>query len=387
MKTSMRFDRNEWSGAFGDIGTDLPLIAGMILVSGIDAASVLIVFGIMQILTARLYGIPMPVQPLKAVAAIVIAERLTGSVIYGAGLAIGFTMLLLTVTGLIDWLGRVIPKAVIRGIQFGLGAKLALLALTNFVQAEGATGYVLAAIAFVMVIGLLGNRKYPPALFVIMLGLLYSFLFKTHASILEPSFRFALPQLHAPGIRDIFLGFLVLALPQIPLSLGNSIYATKQIANDLFPEKEITLRKIGLTYSLMNIVAPFLGGVPVCHGSGGMAGHYAFGGRTGGSVVIYGSMYLLLGLFFSGSFNGIITIFPLPILGVILFFEGLTLMRLIEDTVYPRAHLAIALLVGLIAVGLPYGFLIGMIVGTLLAFVSERYQIGFSRSQNKKGED
>lgn len=386
MKTSIRFDRNEWSGAFGDIGTDLPLITGMILVSGIDAASVLIVFGIMQILTAWLYGIPMPVQPLKAVAAIVIAERLTGSVIYGAGLAIGFTMLFLTVTGLIDWLGRVIPKAVIRGIQFGLGAKLSLLALTNFVQAEGATGYVLAAIAFVMVIGLLGNRKYPPALFVIMLGLLYSFLFKTHAGILEPSFRFALPQLHAPSIQDIFLGFFVLALPQIPLSLGNSIYATKQIANDLFPEKEITVRKIGLTYSLMNIVAPFMGGVPVCHGSGGMAGHYAFGGRTGGSVVIYGSMYLLLGLFFSGSFNGIITIFPLPILGVILFFEGLTLMRLIEDTVYPKAHLAIALLVGLIAVGLPYGFLIGMIVGTLLAFVSERYQIGFSRSQNKKGE-
>ena len=103
-------------------------------------------------------------------------------------MAIGFTMLFLTVTGLIDWLGRVIPKAVIRGIQFGLGAKLSLLALTNFVQAEGATGYVLAAIAFVMVIGLLGNRKYPPALFVIMLGLLYSFLFKTHAGILEPSF-------------------------------------------------------------------------------------------------------------------------------------------------------------------------------------------------------
>ncbi|MCH7768705.1 MAG: putative sulfate/molybdate transporter [Nitrospinae bacterium] len=118
-----------------------------------------------------------------------------------------------------------------------------------------------------------------------------------------------------------------------------------------------------------------------------MAGHYAFGGRTGGSVIINGSMYLLLGLFFSGSFNGIITIFPLPILGVILFFEGLTLMRLIGDIVYPRAHFSIALLVGLIAVGLPYGFLIGMIVGTLLVLVSERYQIGFSRSQNKRREE
>jgi len=111
---AIKFDRNELSGAFGDIGTDFPLIVGMILASGLDTASVLIIFGTMQIFAAFVYGLPMPVQPLKAVAVLVIAQKLSGHIIYGAGFAIGITMLLLTVTGLIDWLARVIPKCVIR---------------------------------------------------------------------------------------------------------------------------------------------------------------------------------------------------------------------------------------------------------------------------------
>lgn len=379
LKTSIRFDRNELSGAFGDIGTDLPLIVGMILVSGIDPASVLIVFGLMQIFSAISYGIPMPVQPLKAFAALVIAQKLTGSVIYGAGLAIGFIMLLLTVTGLIDWLARIIPKAVIRGIQFGLGVKLSLLALTNYIRADGVPGYLVAGIVFIIVVVLVGNRKYPPALFVIIVGVLYAFSFKIDAGVLKSSFGFALPQVHNPNISDIFQGFLLLALPQLPLSLGNSIFATKQMVNDLFPKKKITVRKIGFTYSLMNLFIPFLSGIPVCHGSGGMAGHYTFGARTGGSVTIYGSLYIILGLFFSAGFREVIQIFPLPVLGVILLFEGLKLIKFIEDTIASRFNLSIALLVGIIAVGLPNGFLIGMVGGTILVFVSKKYQLNLSK--------
>jgi hypothetical protein len=63
---AIRFDRNELAGAFGDIGTDLPLIIGVILAAPLDSASALILFGIMQILTALRYRMPMPVQPLKA---------------------------------------------------------------------------------------------------------------------------------------------------------------------------------------------------------------------------------------------------------------------------------------------------------------------------------
>jgi hypothetical protein len=68
----VRFDRNELSGAFGDIGTDLPLIVGMILAAKLDPASVLTLFGAMQLLTGLIYGLPMPAQPLKAMAVLVI---------------------------------------------------------------------------------------------------------------------------------------------------------------------------------------------------------------------------------------------------------------------------------------------------------------------------
>jgi hypothetical protein len=108
------------------------------------------------------------------------------------------------------------------------------------------------------------------------------------------------PILRLPSLGSIVTGFLLLALPQIPLSLGNSLYASKQIIRDYFPQKEIPLRKIGFTYSLMNILSPFFGGIPVCHGSGGLAGNYVFGPRTGGSIVIYGSLYLVMAFWLGG---------------------------------------------------------------------------------------
>ena len=85
----IRFDRNELAGALGDIGTDLPLIVGMSLAAKLDGASVLILFAAMQILTALRYRIPMPVQPLKAMAALVISQSVSGPILYGAGLAVG----------------------------------------------------------------------------------------------------------------------------------------------------------------------------------------------------------------------------------------------------------------------------------------------------------
>jgi len=367
----IRFDRNELAGAFGDIGTDLPLIVGVILAAHLDSASALILFGGMQILPALRYRIPMPVQPLKAVAALVIAQKISGNVLFGGGLAIGILMLFLTITGLIDLLARVVPKAVVRGIQFGLGLQLSLLALKDYAGADGGRGYVLAAIAFVIAIALLGNRRYPAALFIIALGLAYAIIFKLNGSTLAQGIGLRLPQVYRPAIHDVLQGFVLLALPQIPLSLGNSVLATRQIAKDLFPERDLTVRKIGFTYSLMNIINPFFGGIPTCHGSGGMMGHYAFGGRTGGSVILYGLLFLILGLFFSGPFAHVVQVFPLPILGVLLLIEGTRIILLIRDTVDAKAEFSIAVLVGLMAAGLPYGYLVGMCVGTVLFYVTK----------------
>jgi len=378
-KPRLRFDRHEWSGAFGDMGTDLPLLVGMILAARLDSASVLTVFGLMQVFTGVWYRMPMPVQPLKAMAALVIAQKLPAATLYGGGLAIAAMMLLLSLSGAITWVARVIPKPVVRGIQFGLGLQLASIALKDYVRSDGTAGWVLAAAGFALTAVLMRLRSFPAAAAVIALGLAYAFAFRLSGGDIARAAGFRLPQLHTLAWPDIWTGFLVLALPQLPLSLANSVLATRQVAADLFPERPLTVRQIGFTYSLMNLVNPFLGGAPTCHGSGGMAGHYAFGGRTGGSVVIYGAFFMVLGLFFSGGFQKIIEIFPLPLLGILLLFESLALLMLVRDTAQDKTDFAVSALVGLSALFLPYGYVTGMAAGTLLHAAARRGWIAFGR--------
>lgn len=366
----IKFNRAELGGAFGDIGTDFPLIVAMILAAGLHTPSVLIVFGLMQIFTGLVYRMPMPVQPLKAMATIVISQKIAGTILLGAGLAIGVVMLILSLTGLLDKLARWVPKAVVRGIQFGLGLSLCLLAFKEYIPANGLSGFIIAAIAFVLIIILIDNRQYPASLIVILLGIVYAVLTKLNLHDLAQSVGFTVPQVYAPSIDDITKGFLLLALPQIPLSLGNSILATKQVAQDLFPERtDLTIRKIGITYSIMNLAAPWVSGIPCCHGAGGMMGHYTFGGRTGGSVILYGMLFIVLGVFLGDSVHQLIEVFPLPILGIILLFEGAALLLLIRDLSQDKKGLVVALLTGLLAFGLPYGFLVGIIAGLLLHYL------------------
>ncbi|MCR5887437.1 putative sulfate/molybdate transporter [Hymenobacter sp. J193] len=375
----LRFDRNELAGAFGDLGTDLPLLIGVIAASGMDSAGVLILFGLMQVFSGWWYGMPMPVQPLKAFAALVIAQKIPGRVIFGGGLAIGVGMLLLSVSGLIDGLARLVPKPVVRGIQFGLALQLATLALKEYVPADGLGGYALAAAGFIVTVVLLGNRRWPAALVVLALGVAYGLLFKLDLATAQRAIGLRLPTWHVPQWPDILTGAVLLALPQIPLSLGNSVLATRQVVQDYFPERPLTVRQISFTYALMNLVNPFLGGFPVCHGSGGMVGHYTFGGRTGGSVVLYGLLFLTLGLFFSQGFQQIVHIFPLPILGVLLLFEALTLATLLRDISTHRADLLLALLVGLLCSGLPYGYLVGLVAGTALYYAMRQGWVGLGK--------
>ena len=368
----LRFNRSEWSGAFGDLGTDLPLLVGMILASGLDSTSVLTVFGLMQIATAIRYRMPMPVQPLKAMAAIVIAQKLPANVLYGGGLAIGVSMLLLTATGMIEWINRAVPKPVVRGIQCGLGLQLAGIALKDYIRGDGAGGWWLAGAGFAVTLLLIGRRRVPAAIVLITLGGLYAIVFKLNGAALAGPVGFHLPQWHQPSAADVWTGFVVLALAQIPLSIANSVLATRQLAEDLFPQNRVTARQIGWTYSLMNLINPFFGGVPTCHGSGGMAGHYAFGGRTGGSVVIYGAMYVALGVLSGPGFQTVIQVFPLPILGVLLLFEAVTLLGLLRDLSGQKADFLIAVLVGVIASSLPYGYLAGLLIGLLCYHLSRR---------------
>ncbi len=364
----IRFDRNEFAGAFGDIGTDLPLIIGMILAAGLHSASVLVMFGLMQYITALTYRMPMPVQPLKAVAVLVITQKIAPEILYGGGLAIGIVMFILAATGAIIWLARVVPRPVVRGLQLGLGIQLSLLALHDYVKADGLRGYVLAAVSFIIIAAFLGNRRFPPALFVIGLGIVYAFVFKLSPHDLSGAIGLSAPHIRSVKLADMIAGFTLLAIPQIPLSLGNSVLATKQAVEDLFPERDIGVRKLSFTYAAMNLVNPFFGGVPTCHGSGGLIGHYTFGARTGGSILIYGTLFLILGLFFAAGFQQVVQVFPLPVLGVLLFFEGVSLMLFTRSEAANRRDFFIVLATGVIANGLPYGYASALVIGTLLYY-------------------
>ena len=373
---NIRFDRNELSGSFGDIGTSLPLIIGIVAVSGINLASVLIMFGIMQIFTGLRYGIPISVQPLKAFAAIIIAQKLTGNVIFAGGLAIGIIMLVFTLTGLVEWFAKYVPKSVVRGIQFGLGLQLGMLAFKNYISVGPVISYIFAGLAFVIALVLIGNRKYPPAIFIMVLGLLYILFFsKVRAiSMLVPSIHFP----HFTGdfsIADLVKGFFLLALPQIPLSIGNSILATSQVSKDFFPERAVSVKNISFSYSLMNIICPFFGGIPVCHGSGGLAGNYTFGARTAGSVIIYGSVFIVAGLFFSNNFEHLVNLFPLSLLGIILLFESITLMLLLRDVMNSKKDFFIALIVGVLAVNLPFGYAVALVVGMIAWYIPQKLKV------------
>ncbi len=369
-KGKIQFNRQEFSGSFGDIGTDLPLIVGMIQAVNLNSGSVFILFGLMQIFTGFIYGLPMPLQPLKLMAVMVIAQKIAPNILYGAGLAIAIIMLILTLTGTLNWLAKLIPLCVVRGIQFALGLSLANLALKNYIPANGTSGYILAMLGCLIILTIPKFSRFPSGIILILMGVFYALIFNLKLNLIFTNISFTLPQPHQPTLKDIFTGLIVLALPQLPLSISNSVIATAQTVKDFFPEQNISVKKIGLTYSLANLIMPFFSGIPVCHGCGGLVGHYTLGARTGGSVIIYGSLYLIIGLFFSQIFTEFILVFPQPILGVVLLFESLNLLLLIKDQIMVKRNLTIALLVAMIAFSIPQGYLIGLLIGITLYYFS-----------------
>jgi hypothetical protein len=362
----LRFDRHELAGAFGDIGTDLPLLLALILTCDLDAASVFIGFGALQVVTGIYYGLPMPVQPLKAMAAIMLVEKLSPGTLAGGGGVIGALMLVLTFSGALSWLSRIVTIPVVRGIQTGLGLSLGWLALRKYVVADGEAGVLIAVVCLGLLLLLRRQRRIPGPLVVLLVGVAWALTVKLPDASWAGVFGVRLPTLVVPTGHELLQGALLLALPQLPLSLGNSVLATSRTTEDLFPGRGVSVQRIGKTYGLSNLVAPLFGAVPVCHGCGGLVGFYNFGARTGGAPVIYGSFYLTVGLFFSPGFEQVLALFPLPVLGVVLLFEAGGLLVLALQAVTDRRSMFIVCVVAGCAVALPWGYLIGTAVGVVL---------------------
>ncbi len=327
-----RYDRMEWAGAFGDLGTLIPFVVGYITILKMDPVGVLLAFGLTKVAVGLFYKTPMPVQPMKAIGGAAIGQGgvITPGMVYGSGLVTAAIWLLLGVTGTVDRIARLASKPVVRGIVLGLGFTFVLESL----RMMGADPLV-ALVGLVLTYLLLANPRFPAMFGLLMLGVAVALFQQPElpGKLAQAGIAPRLPSFALSGLtwQDVLSGGLLLAIPQLPLSLGNACIAVVAENNDLFPDRPVTERKVSTSMGLMNLFAPLIGGIPMCHGAGGMAGHVRFGARTGGALVILGSIIIVLALLFGNSVDLVFRMFPTAILGVILFFAGVELALSARD--------------------------------------------------------
>ncbi len=324
--TANRYDRMEWAGAFGDLGTLIPFVVGYIAVLHMDPVGVLLAFGLTKVAVGFFYRTPMPVQPMKAIGGAAIGQGgvLTPGMVYGSGLVTAAIWLLLGLTGTVDRLARLASEPVVRGIVLGLGFTFVLEAFRMM-----GSDPMVAGVGLVVTYLLLSNPKVPAMFVLLLFGIAVAIFQQPNlpAKLVQAGIGLRLPSLALGSLswQDVLWGGLILAIPQVPLSLGNACISVVAENNDHFPDRPVTERKVATSMGLMNLFSPLIGGIPMCHGAGGMAGHVRFGARTGGALVILGSLIIALGLFFGNSVELIFQMFPVAILGVILFFAGIEL--------------------------------------------------------------
>ena len=330
--TRNRFDLSEWAGAFGDLGTIIPFVVGYLSIMKMDALGVLFPMGILLIVAGLVYRTPMPVQPMKAIGGAVIAGGvgITTGMIWVAGLFTGVFWLLAGLSGKLCKLSGLASKPVLRGIMLALGIKFIIDGL-GMLQ----TDWVVGVAAFALTLLLLARGRIPAMLVLLAFGVVAALVrdpeLLGQLTSIHPGFR--LPQFALGAIEpsDLLTGILVLGIPQIPLTFGNAVVATTEENNRHFPDRPVTENKLAISQGLMNLFSPIFGGIPLCHGAGGMAGNVRFGAQTGGAVIILGTILLATGLFFSESVMILLGMFPTAVIGVILMFAGLELALTARD--------------------------------------------------------
>lgn len=384
--SSFRLKTTVWAelgGSVGDLGTYIPIVLALSLVNGLDLGTTLVFTAIYNAATGLLFGIPMPVQPMKSIAAVAISESSTPlsiPEIMAAGLSTAAVLFLLGASGLMSVLYRFIPIPVVRGVQLSQGLSFAFSAIKyirydqDFAAGKsggprpwlGFDGLVLALSTLLFIILVTGSggdeedhdqqqqfdflphnysrrpdrrrrrrscipsSRIPVALLVFLLGLILCFV--RDPSIIG-NLRFGPSKLQIVKMTwdDWKVGFLRAAIPQIPLSVLNSVIAVCKLSADLFPEREASVAAVSVSVGAMNLVGCWFGAMPVCHGAGGLAGQYRFGGRSGASVLFLAAGKLALGLTFGSSFVRILGQFPIGILGVLLLFSGIELAMASRD--------------------------------------------------------
>ena len=160
------------------------------------------------------------------------------------------------------------------------------------------------------------------------------------------------------------------------MTLGNAVIAYADLSKDYFGEHsaKVTYPAACITMGLANLLSSFIGGMPLCHGAGGLAAHYRFGARTGGSNLIIGLIFILLAVFLGPYTLSAANLIPMSILGVLLLFAGSQLGLTIIDLQGRKEFFVILVILGItLASNLAAGFIVGTAVAHILSI--ERFQV------------
>jgi len=350
------FNRMEWAGSVGDLGTLLPLAFAMIMINGLSPTGLFLTVGLMYILGGLYYRVPIAVQPMKVVAAYGIGMALEPSVISASGMLLAGMLLFLGATKLVGVVAKVVPKAVIRGVQMTTGVLLLskgvqmIVGTSSFQQLRGGVEPFLSVqsvgpVPMSLIIGvvfigitffLLNSKRFPAGLVVVLFGTLVGVAFGAWREVTSLSFGFHLPEILPFGFPtgvDFSFALLALVLPQIPMTMGNAVVANRDLSFEYFGDesRRVTDHALCISMGIANVFSALVGGMPVCHGAGGLAAHYRFGARTNGSNLIIGAAFVLLALGLGAGAVNVLYLLPMGVLGVLLFFSGAQLAMTIMD--------------------------------------------------------
>ncbi|MBI2869921.1 MAG: sulfate permease [Chloroflexi bacterium] len=349
MTGSFRSRLQELCGALGDLGTLLPIAVALVTINQVNATGVFLVVGLAYMMAGGYYRLPVPVQPLKAVAAIAIAGVLPAAVISASGLLMAGLLLVIAVTGLVNQLGRLFSKAVIRGIQLGVGLLLVktgvLLVSRRQVVIGGGegsiwmtdfslpAGWLIALVLGAVFLLLLKNKKLPASLILLSLGIPVGMFWGSLPGLKSLQLGLSLPVFTLPGLADMSSALILLVIPQLPLTLGNAVFATVDTAKTYFgpSARRVTPKALLTTMGIANLGAGLLGGMPVCHGSGGLTAHYRLGARSGSTVFLLGAAFAGMAVLLNGNIIPVFALIPYAILGILVIFVGIQHSLLVRD--------------------------------------------------------
>ena len=369
---SFEFNLRELAGSMGDFGTLFPLAVGYIVVCGMNPAGFLVMMGLANIATGLIYKLPMPIEPKKAIAVTAIAQQWSPTLIYAAGFGTGTVWLFLALTGWIQKFADRIPISITRGIQISLGFMLGWQGLKwvvgwqklTIMSGDWIINIILGIVAIVIILTLRENKYAPAAVVLIALGVVVVAIKGEFLNFLRIGFE--LPPITIFGFRDVYQAMLLAGFAQLPLTLTNAIIATAALIKEYWHDKPVSEKKLALSTGIMNVVVVFFGGMPMCHGSGGLAGQYYFGARTGGTNIIEGIIEVCLGLFFSQAIAGLFGAFPISIIGSMMLIVGIALVKYVfklrKKDIIPAGVTVIVSLIWNMAFGFVAGLLVYFII-------------------------